>query len=294
MGSAEQEPAERPAEAAPAAAVDDANDLRGFHFKRLMGNPWTWGIVGFLMVAAGVGAAIGLKNAGYGGAAAALVLVIGIVVVFAIADARAAESFFESYAGSRGLSLGGRSPLPAATPLLRKGDNRYAERTLSGPLGEGVDGVLALFTYEVESTGTDGETETNYYHYTVGLTQVPECVQFLPELYCQRKSGLRSLEKFEDVFRRSKVRVKLESEKIDQKYEIFSEKNEDQNRVRQLFSPTFIVWMMDSAPDKFAFELVDGYLCCFVNGHEEKAEQLDAMRAATTSVATRLREEALE
>ena len=39
------------------------------------------------------------------------------------------------------------------------------------------------------------------------MTEVPECVAHVPELYCQRKSGLRSLEKFEDVFRTSKERV---------------------------------------------------------------------------------------
>ncbi len=293
MGSAEQEQ-QQPAEAAPSAPIDDANDLRGYHFKRLLGSAWTWGIVVALMIAAGLGAAIGLKNAGYGGAAAALVLLVAIVVVFVIADKRAAESFFESYAGARGMTLSGRSRLPAATPLLRRGSDRYAERALNGPLGEGVDGILALYTYEERTTGSDGETETNYYRYTVGMAEVPECVQFLPELYCQRKSGLRSLEKLEDVFRRSKVRIKLESEKADERYEIFAAKNEDQNWIRQFFSPTFIVWMTDSAPNKFAFELVDGTLCCFVNGHKQKAEELDEMRAATTAVATRLRQEALE
>jgi hypothetical protein len=293
LGSTEEEQ-QQPTEMAPSVSVSDANDLRGFHFKRLISSAWTWGIVVALMIAAGLGAAIGLKNAGYGGAAAVLVLLVAIVVVFVIADRRAAESFFESYAGSRGMTLSGRAALPAATPLLRKGDNRYAERALSGPLGAGVDGVLALYTYEERTTGSEGQTETNYYHYTVGISQVPECVRFLPELYCQRKSGLRSLEKLEDVFRRSKVRIKLESEKVDERYEIFAEKNEDQNWIRQFFSPTFIVWMMDSAPNKFAFELVDGTLCCFVNGHKQKAEELDAMRAATTTVATRLRDEASE
>ena len=35
-------PPQRPPEAAPAPAPDDANDLRGFHFKRLMRKPLTW------------------------------------------------------------------------------------------------------------------------------------------------------------------------------------------------------------------------------------------------------------
>ena len=52
--------------------------------------------------------------------------------------------------------LGGRRTLPAATPLLRKGDDRYAERSLAGPLGDGVDGILALYTYEEKTTDSEG------------------------------------------------------------------------------------------------------------------------------------------
>jgi hypothetical protein len=123
---------------------------------------------------------------------------------------------------------------------------------------------------------------------------VPECVERLSELFCQRKVGLRSLEKFEDVFRRSKQRVKLESEALDERYEIFAGKEQDQIWLRRLFSPTFIVWLTDSTPKKFAFELVDGFLCCYVSGHKKSTTELDAIRAASAAVATRLREEALE
>ncbi len=117
---------------------------------------------------------------------------------------------------------------------------------------------------------------------------------FGPAMFCQRKFGLRSLEKFEDVFRGSKQRVKLESEALDDKYEIFAGKGQDAGWLRQLFSPTFIVWLTDSAPKKFAFELVDGTLCCYVSDHKKSAEDLDMVRTASAAVATRLREEALE
>ncbi len=272
---------------------DDANDLRGYHFRRLIGKPLTLVLTLVLVLAAGIIGAIYL-GAAIGGGAALAVLLLSLLVVFLIADARAADAFFDSYAAQRGLTLSGRGPLPPATPLLQRGDDRYAERALAGPLADGVDGILSLYTYEDETTDSEGNRETNYYRYTVGLVEVPECARFVPELYCQRKFGLRALEKFEDVFRRSKERVKLESEVLDEKYEIFAGKGQDENWLRQLFAPTFIVWLTESAPKKFAFELVGGTLCCYVNGHEEKAEQLDAMRAATAAVAVRLREEANE
>ncbi|HEX3240003.1 MAG TPA: hypothetical protein VHR18_07700 [Solirubrobacterales bacterium] len=291
-GSPPQEPGPTP-EPPPSQVVDDANDLRGHHFKLLMGRPLTWFLIGGFALAGAIAGAIFL-SAPLGGAIAAGIVIAGILIVFAIADSRAADAFFTAYAKERGYELGGKSPLPQVTPLLCKGDRRYANRTLSGPIGEGLEGIVALYTYEVESTDSKGNKQTNYYRYTVGLVNVPECVDHIPELYVQRKFGFRALEKFEDVFRGSKERVSLESEVLHEKYEIFADKAQDAVWLRRLFSPTFIVWLTDSAPEKFAFELVGGNLCCYVSGHKERAADLDTIAAASAAVAKRLREEAVE
>lgn len=274
-------------------APDDANDLRGFHFRRLLRKPVTWIAIAIVTIAAGIAGAVFLGPA-IGAAAAGAVFLVALLIVFAIADSRAEDAFFETYAAQRGLALSGRGALPPATPLLRKGDDRYAERTLDGTLADGVDGVLALYTYEDETTDSEGNTETNYYRYTVGLVEVPECVAHIPELFCQRKFGLRSLEKLEDAFRSSKQRVKLESEALDERYEIFAGKEQDQIWLRRLFSPTFIVWLGEEAPKKFAFELVGGTLCCYVSGHKKSAADLDVVSTASAAVAKRLRDEALD
>jgi hypothetical protein len=272
---------------------DDADDLRGFYFRALLGKTVTRVLLGLAVVAAAVAGAA-LAGPAIGAAAAVGALLIGLVAVLVIADSHSEDAFFQVYGQQRGLTVYERSRLPEATPLLCKGDDRYAERTLEGPLADGVEGMLALYTYEEETTDSKGNRQTNYYRYTVGLTQVPECAGFVPELYCQRKSGLRALEKFEDVFRGSKERVKLESEALDERYEIFAGPVQDPNWLRQLFSPTFIVWLTDSAPEKFAFELVDGTVCCYVSGHRKKAVDLDTIRAASGAVAMRLREESSE
>ena len=273
-------------------APDDANDLRGLHYRQLMRKPSTWALLAVVTLA-GAGAAAAFASPRIGLLAAPVLLSVGIGVVLWIADSRAAEAFFHTYADRRGLLLEGRTRVPEATPLLRRGDQRYAERTLIGPLADGVEGTLALFTYE-ETTYNGKSTQTNYYHYTIGLIEVPECAARVPELYCQRKSGLRALEKFEDVFRGSKERVKLESEALERRYEIFARDGQDAEWLRQLFAPSFIVWLTDSAPERFAFELVDGTLCCYVKGHKESAAELDTIAAASAAVATRLREESLE
>jgi hypothetical protein len=281
------------AQATAANLPDDANDLRGFHFKRLLRKPLTWILIGVFALVAAI-AATALVGPALGGAAFVVALLIGVVIVFVIADSMAANAFFATYAQQRGLALGGKGPLPTVTPLLKKGDDRYADRTLSGQIGEGIEGTLALYTYEEETRDSDGSKSTSYYRYTLGLVEVPDCVAHCPELYCQRKFGLRSLEKFEDVFRGGKQRVKLESEELDKKYEIFAGKEQDAVWLRRLFAPTFIVWLNEQAPDKFAFELVDGALCCYVSGHKENAAELDGVAAATAAVAQRLKDEALE
>jgi hypothetical protein len=282
-----------PPEGAGGPAPGDANDLRGFHFKRLLRKTLTLVLIAAFTIAAAVAGAV-FAGPAIGGGAAVAAFLLSLLIVFGIADSRAEDAFFQAYARRHGLELGGRAPLPPTTPLLRKGDDRYAERTLSGTLATGTEGILALYTYEDETTDSEGNRQTNYYRYTVGLVPVPECAALVPELYCQRKSGLHSLEKFEDVFRGSKERVKLESEALDERYEIFAREGQDASWLRQLFAPTFIVWLTDSAPKKFAFELVDGSLCCYVSGHKKKAEELDEISAATAAVAARLREESLE
>lgn len=272
---------------------DDADDLRGFYVRALLGKTATRVLLGLTVIAAGVAGA-SFAGPGIGAAAAAAALLLGLVGILLVADSHSEDAFFQVYGQERGLTVYGRCQLPEATPLLRKGDDRYAERSLEGSLADGIDGLLALYTYEEESTDGKGNRQTNYYRYTVGLTQVPECAGSVPELYCQRKFGLRALEKFEDVFRDSKERIKLESEALDERYEIFAGPAQDPNSLRQLFSPSFIVWLTDTAPEKFAFELVDGNLCCYVSGHKKRADELDTIRAVSAAVAARLREEAKE
>jgi hypothetical protein len=218
--------------------------------------------------------------------------VIGVLIVYSMASSASEQAFFTTYAEQRQMSVDPADSLPPATPLLRKGDERKADEVLSGPLGDGVEGTLALYTYTDVYYDKNGRQETDY-HFTIAMTEIPDCVQFVPELYCNRKSGFRFMEGVEDAFR-SMERVHLESDALEDHYEVFVSKNQDQNWIRQLFSPTFIVWLTDSAPEKFAFELEDGVLCCNVKGQSKDATHLDSVRAAATAVARRIREEAAE
>jgi hypothetical protein len=280
--------------AAPPPELDDAGDLRGEYFRLLLKRPLTLVLVAGAAIAAGLaGAAI--VGPAVGGAAFVGAAILALLVVLAIADSRSEDAFFEHYAEARGMatSSGGRRELPPMTSLLQKGDDRWADRVLEGPLGEGVEGLLAHYTYEERHSDGKGGQNSSTYDYTVALTEVVESITYLPELVCQRRFGLRALEGLEDAFR-SKERVTLESSALGERYEIFVGKGQDPGWVRQLFSPAFIVFLTESAPEKFAFELDNGHLTCFVNGHRESEGELDVLRSASAAVATRLREESLE
>ena len=272
---------------------DDAGDTRGWHFRRLLGNVVVIGLTAIFAAIAlvAVGAQTGF---GIGAAAAGGVLLIALLVVWALASSRAANDFFTAYAKGRGLSrVDGRTNLPPITPLLRKGDRRYAEQRFNGVLPGGIDGSLCLYTYEEETTDSDGDRQTTYVHYTVVMTQLPATAPLLQEMFCQRRFGFRFMDSMEDAFRR-RQRVEHESDAVDREFEIFIGERDDMNRARQILSPTFLVWLEAHSAKEFAFELVAGSLVANVKGHKKSATELDLLCQASAAVARRLQDEAAE
>jgi hypothetical protein len=272
---------------------DDASDTRSWHFRRLLGNVVVLGVTAILaaivLVAVGTQAGFGL-----GVAAAAGLVLVALLVVWVLASSRAADDFFTAYAQRRDLTrLDGRSNLPPITPLLQKGDRRYAEQRFNGVLPGGIDGSLCLYTYEDESTDSDGDKQTTYVHFTIVMTQLPATAPLIRELFCQRRLGFRFMDSMEDVFRR-RQRVEHESAAVDKEFEIFIGEGDDMNRARQILSPTFLVWLEANSAEEFAFELVAGSLVANVKGHKKSAAELDLLCQASAAVARRLQDEALE
>ena len=274
-------------------APQDDDDLRGFYFRQLLASRKTQIFGGILVVVAAIGGVAGGGTA-LGGIAAAAVLVGVLIVVLIMASSRAATAFYQAYAASRNLSYnGGRGSLPGACELLRKGDARYTDRSLTGALPGGPNGTLAHYTYEEESTDSEGNRQTSYYHFTVVYCELAQLAQFVSELVCHRRSGFRFLDSAEDKFRK-RQRVELESEAFDKHFESFAGEHDDMNRVRQIYEPTFIVWLSEQAPKNFEWDLVGGVLVCSVKGQLDSTAELDGMCAGAGVVAKRLFDEAGE
>lgn len=271
---------------------EDTDDTRGKHFSELSRNPWALSIGGTLAILAFV-VATTQAGAVIGVGAAAIVIVLLFLVLFMIASGRAKEDFFNAYATARGLNRQGKGMLPPTTPLLRKGDRRYAEQIMNGTLPSGLPGAMALYTYEERSRDGDGNEDVEYYRFSVVLHDLPALAHRVSEVYCQRRSGFRWMDSAEDVFRRMR-RLELESADLDKRYEIFYGPNDDEIWLKRLFSPNFIVWLSEQAPDGLAFELSAGSLCVNRKGHHDNAAELDHLCEGAGEIARRLSGEAAE
>jgi hypothetical protein len=279
--------------AVPAGVPLDADDTRAAHLRRLSRHPLTISLSLTAAIAAFTALAATVSVvAGIGGLIAVLLLTAAIF--FALANSRAREDFFAAYASARGLARSnGRERIAPLTPLLRKGDARYCEQVFRGLLPGELEGRLAHYTYEEHTTDSKGRRQKSYRRFTIVLCDAAESAIKTGELYCQRRFGFRFLDSMEDAFR-TKQRIELESEELDRSHEIFADEGTDPSWLRQLFSPTFIVWLNESAPDGIAFELVAGILCVNVEGHLDSADALDGLCEAAAAVRRRIVEESVE
>jgi len=148
---------------------------------------------------------------------------------------------------------------------------------------------------QVVKEGRYGNKRRHWIPYTVALTKAPRAKQFIPTLACRPRSGLRVLEGAEDfLLHRGLVRVELESIEFDRRFELFVSERHDANWVRQLFGPSFIVWLTHEPPDGFAFEYGGDTICASLQGHRDSAADLEALLAGLEGVTRAIREQVFE
>jgi hypothetical protein len=86
----------------------------------------------------------------------------------------------------------------------------------------------------------------------------------------------------------------FESIELNRRYRIGAFKGVGENRLRQLFSPTFIDWMAHEAPEGIFFELFGGMLAVNVKGEFDSPEGLERLCGLAGRVAERIASEAAE
>ena len=125
-----------------------------------------------LVAAAGIAGAIAVGAAVGLGAAAAAAL-FWFLTVLGVAYRRAHNAFYAAYAEQRGLTWQRHSAVPASTPLLRRGDTRRVDESFTGTLPGGLNGELALYSYEERSSGGSGGQAKEIHHFTIVVSDLP-------------------------------------------------------------------------------------------------------------------------
>ncbi len=233
----------------PGEAPDDADDLRGYHFRRLLGQTSTWVIIGALMIVAGAAAGIYFKSAPLAGAAAGALLVLGLIGVFAIADSRAEDAFFVSYANSNGLALGGRTPLPPATPAAAQGRRplrrAHPDRRTSatGSTASSPSTHMRRSTPTATATGRRTTTATRS-----AWSRSPSAPRSSPSSTCSASSACAPWRSSRTSSAAPKNGSSSRARPSTSATRSSSTRARTPNWVRQLFAPTFIVWLQQETP----------------------------------------------
>ena len=120
---------------------------------------------------------------------------------------------------------------------------------------------------------------------------MPKAKRFVPWMLCHRVEDEHLLGRAVDGLIGAGDRVELGSAELDQHYRVYAAPGRDDVWFHELFSPAFIVFLIELAPQGFAFEYVEGTLCVSLLGRRTLAEDLDRLRDATVELVRRIRAE---
>lgn len=197
-----------------------------------------------------------------------------------MAESDGAEGF-AAYAAAHGMTVEDGVHLPRTTPLLAEGEVHSVDALISGWLSKYVEAKIAL-------------VDRGDAHFTVAVTHVPKAKRFVPWMFCHRAEDEHLLGRAATALIGDGNRVELGSAELDQHYRVYASPQREDVWFHELFSPAFIVFLIEAAPKGFAFEYVEGTLCVSVLGQRTLAEDLDGLRDATVELVGRIRGEIAE
>jgi hypothetical protein len=187
-----------------------------------------------------------------------------------------------AWARTHGLTVEAGAHLPRTTPLLAEGEVHSIDALAGGWLSKYVEAKIALV-----SRGDDE-------HFTVAVTHVPKAKRFVPWMLCHRVADEGLLGRAAAALIGEGDRVDLGSAEFDGCYRVYASPKRDDVWFHELFSPAFIVFLIEQAPKGFAFEYVEGTLCVSLHGSDTLGEDLDRLREATVELVRRIRAEIAE
>jgi hypothetical protein len=219
------------------------------------------------------------------------VVVLVLVVTAIVADRRAAQSFFTSYAEGLGLEYVGDRELPCFTPLLGAGNRQWCKRWMMGDVVKEprLSGGLGYFFYERRQqpgqvAGRGRVVEKG--HFTVCVIDVEQSLPLFKGVFLRQRRGIFEFQSDWLAATPSRA-VELESTAFTDKYELRAAEDQDELLVRELFSPSLVDWLAGH-PLAPGFELRAGALVMFVPKLLEDGGNLTYLLDAAREVARRV------
>jgi hypothetical protein len=269
----------------------NTNSTRSAHFRTLLGGSFS--IVGGTIAAAivfTIGAASQNVAIMLGGPL--FVAFVMVLIAWFRADSQAEDEFFARYAAAHGLNHWRQQySLPAFTPLLSGGDRRRCEHWM-----ESHGRAIGWYTFECRQDNGDKPDTWEPHHFTVATMDIGEQgMARFQGIYLRRRRGiLDRLDTDANWLRgHSLKRVELESTAFHERFELWAEQDQDDIILRQLFAPTFVVWLSEH-PLEPGFELRAGELIVFVPDHCGEAGKLDFLMMAAADISKRIQAELSE
>ena len=218
-------------------------------------------------------------------AAAALVL----LVAFRMADTRAERDFFAGFSEARGLRYVGRTVLLPMTPLLAAGDRRECTHWMDGPLGEAMPNArcgLGHYTWYDRRRDSDHGSRWVPHHFTICVVDLEPGITLFPGVFLTRRAVLGS----SWLSTGTRRKVELESALLHERYRLWVARSQDDVRLRELFSPSFVAWLAEH-PLEPCFEYKAGTLVVYLERRLEDAGRLGWLQDAAATIARRLADE---
>jgi hypothetical protein len=265
----------------------NTNSTRSVHFRSLLGS--SFAIVGGSILAAivfTIGAANQSTAIMLGGPAAVALLVV--IVSWIRADREAEDEFFNRFAAAHRLNHWKQYSLNQFTPLLGGGDRRHCEHWME------LDGRgIGWYTFECKHENGDKPDTWEPHDFTVATVDIGESgMARFQGIYLRRRRGIFDrLDTDANWLRNHRLKkVELESTAFHERFELWADDDQDDIVVRQLFAPTFVVWLSEH-PLKPGFELRAGELVVFIPDHCGEAGRLDFLLMAAADISRRIQAE---
>ena len=270
---------------APAPVPADTDSTRGTHFKSLAGSGNA--VVGGAIAAAVIFTIGAWKHSTPVMAGSPIVVILVVVAIcWYLADSQAENEFFKRFADAHQMTHSPKWQLFELTPLLGAGDRRHVTHWM-----ENKNAGIGWYTFEVRHDNGENKDTWESFNFTVSMVDLGELgMKRFQGIYMRRKRGMfdRLNSDANWLSTHHLEKVELESTAFCDRYELWRERDQDEITMRQLFAPSFVVWLANH-PLQPGFELRAGTLLVFLPGEVGEAGKLEWLLMAADEIAKRIR-----